>query len=100
MAASRRDPYLDAGRIWCEKHQEYSLPVDAAWLEDDLLIASYVGCGCADRIWISAPSELIQDIRCDATTTKGRRCRRPIAADGRFCHIHSQAAPESNKKGH
>jgi hypothetical protein len=91
-----RDPYVAAGRSWCEKCQVWGLPTEAAWLTETLIVASYGGCSHVASTRIVDPTELRPDVRCTATTKAGRRCHLD-AGPGGLCPTHAGSRREASR---
>lgn len=88
----RRDPFAAAGVIWCDRHRAETWPTDAAWLDDDFVLAEFPS-GCCSRgiVRIVVPKLLtpIAD-RCEGITAADTRCRNRPLRGGRFCHWHQR----------
>ena len=89
------DAFSAAGYVVCPRSGAVAWPVDAAWLDDDLLVASFPapeceGCSHTDDVRIIRPSTLPVSERCTATTRAGRRCTRRVAV-GAVCAVHARS---------
>lgn len=65
-------------------------PVDAVWLQDDLILAVYkADCGhVPETVRIVRPSDLQPEGRCIGMTAAGTRCRRHPTG-GSWCSQHA-----------
>ena len=91
-----QDPYVTAGRSWCEKCQVWGLPTDAAWLAEDVLVATYGGCSHVAITRVVDTAEILPEARCTALTKLGRRCRHD-AVHGGLCSVHSGSRREASR---
>ena len=86
------DAILAAGCRWCPACRAEAYPDDAAWLDADLILASFPPlCRHASqaRVQLVTPSALVPapDL-CAGTTTAGTRCRSRPGVGGRYCQRH------------
>lgn len=107
----RHDPLVAAGRLACRICGALAYPIDAEWLGDDLVLATFPArCehGPDAAAYIITPSELAEpsapfcrvcgepagteaelcpDCRCSAITWTGTRCRNQAVTSG-LCRVH------------
>jgi hypothetical protein len=103
--ATQPDPLLYAGLVACRACGERGHPVDAMWLTDDLIVATFAPpCPHADRFvtMVVTPRELRPlDIEpggqcertwCQATARTGQPCAKRAMRGSQFCawHHHHQ----------
>ena len=100
--ATRRDPLLCAGHLTCRTCGRRGWPLDAVWLGDDLILATYESPCWHDKrpaTLVVFPSELepasrLEPERCQATVRNGPRKGQPctiLARPGsQFCACHQQ----------
>lgn len=110
-SCSRRDPMLAAGFRYCGTCGAAAYPRDAAWIGDDLVLASFaalcehdpepIACLVAPSALDASPlprcrvcgapagqyPDLCPDCRCQADTWTGARCANHAKDDG-LCGVH------------
>jgi len=97
-----RDPLIYARFLGCPVCKRVSFPVDAEWLDDELILATYPSA-CSHRSTVTAVIEvrgLVIDTafaeterflpgrRCAGFTTRGHRCRAFARPGSDFCSAH------------
>ncbi len=97
-----RDPLLYARFLECPVCKRVSFPVDAEWLDDELILATYPGV-CSHSRTVTAVIEVRQLVidkafvdtelylpgrRCIGFTIRGRRCRAFAQPGSDFCAAH------------
>jgi hypothetical protein len=87
----RADALMLAGRAVC-KCGAIAWPADAAWLDEDHLLARYVpNCDhVTESVRLVHPNELKPEGRCIGVTLEGTRCRRR-STTGHWCSQHAPA---------
>ena len=89
------DAFSAAGYVACPLSGAVVWPTDAAWLDEDLLVASFPapecdGCSHTAQVRIIRSSALPTSERCTAATRAGRRCTRRVAV-GAVCAVHARS---------
>lgn len=85
------DPLVRAGIITCRNCGRIAYPTDAAWLDANVIMASFPSAcdHTRERVWFVDMAKLAQQrMWCHAhTRTTGEPCRNRAGADGR-CRVH------------
>jgi hypothetical protein len=97
-----RDPLLHARFLECRVCRRVSFPVDAGWLDDELIVATYPGV-CSHARTVTAVVE-VRDViiaqafvdpelylpgrRCAGRNRRGRRCGAYASPGSEFCADH------------
>jgi hypothetical protein len=89
----RRDPVLAAGHVTCPTCAAVAYPCDACWLDASFVIAVFptVCIHLPGTTRVISPASLPIDVRCQAITRAGARCKLRATASG-WCAVHASGA--------
>lgn len=88
-----RDAIFAVGHVTCPRCLAVSYPNEAQWVDDVWLIACYPSpCEhIVENVRLVSMAMLAVDLRCQATTREGTRCKNSVVTAG-WCRVHARAA--------
>lgn len=107
-----RDPLLHARFLVCRECGRVTFPVDAGWLDDELIVATYPGV-CSHTRTVTAvidvrdviiaqafvdPELYLPGRHCAGRNRRGRRCGAYASPGSEFCAAHPRPDSDGGRR--